>query len=69
VVKAGAKDRLYGSVTSGDIAEALKASTGIQVDRKRIELDRPIHELGSYEVAVRLSPSLVPRIKVIVKGE
>ena len=68
-VKAGSKDRIYGSVTSGDIAAALKDLVGFEVDRKRIDLKKPIHELGTFEVTVRLSSQLTPKITVIVTGE
>ena len=69
VVKVGAKDRLYGSVTTGDIASRLKGLTGFEVDKKRIDLKKPIHELGSFEVVVKLSSQLTPKITVNVKGE
>ena len=64
--RAGAKERLHGSITSADIAAELENSTGIAVDKRKIELDEPIHQLGSYEIVVRLAKDIVPRIKVTV---
>ncbi|MBN2369248.1 MAG: 50S ribosomal protein L9 [Vicinamibacteria bacterium] len=67
--KAGENDLLYGSVTSGDIAEYLEAK-GIAVDKRRILLDEPIKRLGEYDVKIRLHPEVVPTIKVeVVKAE
>ncbi len=67
--KVGAQNRLYGAITSGDIAAELHRVTGHDIDKKRIELEEPIHQLGEYEVAIRLSPELVPKIKVVVEEE
>jgi len=67
--RAGAKDRLYGSITSADIADELKNSTGLTIDKRKIEIAEPIHQLGSYEVAVRLAKDVVPKIKVTVTAE
>lgn len=50
---AGDNDRLYGSVTSADIAEKLAAEVGFEVDRRRIQLDQPIRELGVFPVELR----------------
>jgi len=67
--RAGAKDRLYGSITTADIAAELQSNAGLVVDKKKIELAEPIRQLGSYEVAVRLSKDIIPKIKVTVIGE
>ena len=64
--RAGAKDRLYGSVTSADIAAELEATTGLVVDKRKMELAEAIRQLGSYEVAIRLAKDVVPKIKVMV---
>ena len=69
LAKAGSKDRLYGAVTAADIAAQLSAATGLNIDKKRIELDKPIHQLGSYDVSVRLGKDAVPTIKVNVARE
>jgi large subunit ribosomal protein L9 len=67
--RAGAKDRLYGSITSADIAAELESAAGLAIDKRKIELAEPIHQLGSYEVAIRLAKDIVPKIKVTVAAE
>lgn len=67
--KTGGKERLYGSITNQDIAEELERSLNIVVDKRKIELAPPIHQLGSYEVPVRLTKDLMPKIKVTVLAE
>jgi large subunit ribosomal protein L9 len=68
-VKVGEQDRLYGSVTNVDIAEALRSQTGIEVDRRKIDLDEPIKRTGIYPVHVRLMADLAPVLNVVVEGE
>jgi len=67
--KAGQKDRLYGSITPADIASELESATGSVVDKRKIELDNPIRQLGSYEVPIRLAKDIVPKITVTVIEE
>lgn len=67
--KVGEQDRLYGSVTSGDIAERLAAQIGIDVDRRKIMLDEPIKRVGVYSIPVRLMAGIEPVVTVIVEGE
>ena len=62
----GAKDRLYGSITNADIAADLENTTGLVIDKKKIELAKPINQLGSYEVTIRLAKDVIPKIKVTV---
>jgi len=64
--RAGAKDRLHGAITSADIASELQSSTGLTVDKRKIDLDEPIHQLGSYEIAIKLAKDITPKIKVVV---
>jgi large subunit ribosomal protein L9 len=66
--KTGAGDRLYGSVTSMDIAELLKAR-GIALDRRRIVLDTPLKALGTHKVPIRLHPEVVAEVEVAVTKE
>lgn len=61
----GEGDRLYGSVTSRDIAEALEAQ-GQHVDARKIDLGDPIKELGTREVSIKLGKGVVAKIKVSV---
>jgi large subunit ribosomal protein L9 len=66
--KVGEQDKLYGSVTALDIAEAL-ASQGQNIDRRHIHLPEPIRAVGSYEVEMRLHRDVVAKIKVEVQPE
>ena len=68
-VKAGEKDKLYGSITNADIAEALERETGQAIDKRKVELEEPIRELGSYYVPIKLLPDVAPRITVVVERE
>jgi len=63
--KAGEEGKLYGSVTSMDIASHLE-SQGIVVDRKKILLEKPIKTLGEFEVRVRIYPEVTGSVKVVV---
>jgi len=67
--RTGAKDRLYGSITSADIAAELQTIAGVVVDKRKLDLAEPIRQLGSYEVAIRLAKDIVPKIKVTVTAE
>lgn len=67
--KVGTDDRLYGSITNGDIAEAIKAQYGQTIDRRKVELEEPIRQLGEFEVAIHLTKEVVPKVKVIVAAE
>ena len=66
--KAGEGDRLFGSVTSQDLASRL-AERGIAIDKRRIELDHAIKELGTHTVSIRLHPEVRAEIKVTVEQE
>ena len=67
--KAGEQGKLYGSVTAGDIAEAVQAQHGVVVDKRRIVLEEPIRELGDKSVEVRFSQAAVAHITVAVSKE
>lgn len=67
--KAGEGDRLFGSITAGDIAEALAADKHIQVDKRKIELPSPIKELGTRQVAIKLHPEVTAQVTVVVGKE
>ena len=67
--RAGEGGKLFGSVTSTDLADALRAQTGIEIDRRVIELDEPIKELGPREVPVRLHPDVVATLRVDIAAE
>jgi large subunit ribosomal protein L9 len=63
-VRVGRGDRLYGSVTSQDIANALQEQEGLVIDRRTIQLRDPIRHLGTVEVPVRIAQGVEPRLKV-----
>ena len=67
--RAGVKDRLYGSITSANIAAELESTTGLAIDKRKIDLAEPIRQLGSYEVAIKLAKDIAPKIKVIITEE
>ena len=66
--KVGENDVLYGSVTSGDIADFLKGK-GVDLDKRKIQLEEPIKKLGEHEVQVKLHPEVSARLKVLVTKE
>lgn len=63
------EDRLYGSIRDSDIADQLSQLTGVEIEKRKIDLEEPIRTLGEHEVTVRLSKDLAPTIKVIVARE
>ncbi|MEE8300528.1 MAG: 50S ribosomal protein L9 [Desulfatiglandales bacterium] len=66
--KSGEEDRLYGSVTSRDIAQELEKG-GVVIDRRKIVLEEAIRTLGEFEVSVKLYPEVIARVKVVVDKE
>jgi large subunit ribosomal protein L9 len=66
--RAGQEGKLFGSITSADIAEKL-AEQGVTIDRRQIELDEPIKALGVTSVPIRLHTSVRPEVKVWVIQE
>jgi large subunit ribosomal protein L9 len=64
--RAGAEGRLFGSVTSADVAEAVAAQSGVELDRRRIHLAEPIKSLGTHEVPVKLHSDVEFRLTVEV---
>jgi len=67
--RVGRQGRLYGSITSQDIAAGLRQAEGLTVDRRLIELNTPIRALGNYPIAVKIAPKLEPKITVNVVDE
>lgn len=66
--KAGEGDRLFGSITASDIAEAM-AAQGHKIDKRKIELEHPIKTVGTHTVALRLHPEVQAEIRVSVIPE
>jgi large subunit ribosomal protein L9 len=65
--RAGEDGTLYGSIGTSAIADALRQQWGINVDRRRLSLPRPIKTLGEHEVPVRLHPELTANLRVEVE--
>ena len=66
--KVGENEVLYGSVTGGDIAEFLKTK-GIDIDKRKVQLEEPIKQLGEHEVKVKLHPEVVASLRLLVTKE
>jgi large subunit ribosomal protein L9 len=64
--RAGEDGKLYGSVTNAEIAEAISEARGLRVDRKKIRLEEPIREVGTYMVEIELSGGVTTKVKTIV---
>jgi large subunit ribosomal protein L9 len=64
--QAGDDGRLFGSVTTQDIAEAIKDARGLHVDKRKIHLDEPIRHVGTYMVVVEINDGVTANVKTIV---
>jgi large subunit ribosomal protein L9 len=67
--RAGDSDRLYGSVTNVNIAEALEEEIGQEVDRRKIDLEEPLKELGTHAVTIRLAAEAEAKVTVVIERE
>ena len=65
-VLAGAGDRLYGSVTSADVADEIWRTRKIRVDRRKVKLEDPIKRLGTYQIDIEVYPEVVASVKTMV---
>jgi large subunit ribosomal protein L9 len=65
-VKVGEGGKLYGSITSQDIADAL-GRRGIAVDRHKIDLESPLKSLGTYKVAIKVYSGMTPEVTIVVE--
>ncbi len=63
----GDQEKLFGAVTAQDISEALEKS-GLKIDKRKIELDTPIHSIGLYNIVIKLHPEVIANLKVKVVG-
>jgi large subunit ribosomal protein L9 len=66
--RAGSGGRLFGSVSPADIAAAVKAAGGPELDRRRIEIKNPIRTVGAHQVSVRLHPEVTATLDVEIVG-
>lgn len=67
--RAGDSDRLYGSITNVNIAEALEEKIGQEVDRRKIDLEEPLKELGTHAVTIRLAAEAEAKVTVVIERE
>jgi large subunit ribosomal protein L9 len=67
--KAGEGGRLFGSVTNADIAQQLKRESGIDLDKRKIEVEPAIKSLGPHEVSVQLHPEVSATLRVVVAAQ
>ncbi len=63
----GADNRLFGSITAADIAEELSGVIGSSIDKRKVDIDKPLRQVGSYEVNIKLAKELEPRITVVIE--
>jgi large subunit ribosomal protein L9 len=64
--RAGEGGKLFGSVTASDVADAIQAQRGVEVDRRRVGLDEPVKELSEVEVVVKLHTDVAATVTVVV---
>ncbi|MBQ7761414.1 MAG: 50S ribosomal protein L9 [Clostridia bacterium] len=64
--EAGNEGRFYGAITAKDIAEALKGQCGIEIDKRKIQLDSPIKAFGTYLLEVKVYPEVTGKLSVVV---
>jgi len=67
--KAGESGKLYGSITTGHIAEALSEKMGMEFDKRKIEVEDSLRELGPYKIPIKLSSTVTGFVRVIVEPE
>ena len=67
--KVGENDKLYGSITGADIADALSKAAGREIDKRKIELPEPIKQTGAHDVTIRLAHEITAVVKVYVISE
>ena len=65
----GTEERLFGSITAANVAEELSRVTGSVIDKKKIDLEKPFRQIGSYEIAVKLAGDIKPKITVVIEEE
>ena len=67
--RAGEDGKLYGSVTNKEIADAIRDARGLKIDRRKVRLDVPIHEVGTYMIEVEIPGGATASVKTIVAEE
>jgi large subunit ribosomal protein L9 len=67
--RAGEDGRLFGSVTSTEIVDAIRQARGLKIDRRKVQLDEPIRELGTHMVEIEVADDVTASVKTIVVEE
>ncbi len=67
--KVGEKDRLFGAITSADIAREVRERFAITIDKRDVELEKPLRQLGNYEITIRLGKNVASKIRLTVERE
>ena len=67
--RVGARNRLHGEVTNQDVADAIREEIGVEIDRHKIEIERPIRSLGMFMLPVRIAKGLEASITVEILEE
>lgn len=65
----GAGERLFGSITAADVAGELSRAIGSVIDKRKIDIEKPFRQTGSYEVAIKLTSDIKPKITVVIEEE
>ena len=68
LVKTGEDGKMFGSITSGSVADALKTQLDVALDKRKIHLEKPIHVVGDHEVELRLHPEVRCSVKISIKS-
>ena len=68
-IKTGEGGKVFGSVSAKEIAETAKAQLGLDIDKKKIQMDGPLKELGAHSIGIRLHPKVSAELKVVLSAE
>lgn len=69
IAKAGDSGKLFGAITTTEVAEALQTQYGYQIDKRKIEIKNPIKQVGEYEIIVKLYSSISTNMKLTIKAK
>lgn len=69
LLETGGTGKAFGSITANDIAEKLKAESGFEIDRHKIQLERPIKDTGEHEIEIKLHPDVTTKLQILVKSK
>ena len=68
-VKTGGNDKLFGAVTSKEVAESIQDIFGIKIDKKKVEITETIKHLGEYTIKIKIYPSVQAELSLLIKAE